>query len=46
MEKAKNETLACINGSITAVALVLLQVLCPSDQFGEGRCNSSYLLQQ
>lgn len=36
MEKAKYETPARINGSITAGALVLLQALCPSDQFGEG----------
>lgn len=41
MEKAKKETPARINGSITAGALVLLQALCPSDQFGEGGCNSS-----
>lgn len=44
MEKAKNETPGCINGSITAVVLAasegatsLLQALGPSDQFGGGR---------
>ena len=46
MEKAKYETPARINGSITAGALVLLQALCPSDQFGEGGGTVPYLLRR
>lgn len=47
MEKVKNETPERINGSITAMVLAmleeacLLQALCPSDQFAEGRSTGS-----